>query len=195
MNMYIDTRDTRDTRDKRDKRDNLWKESFKGFYKKHSRSLWLYICKICGDKNMADDIFQESFYRFVKAAPVKLDEYRQKAYLYKIAYRLFIDQKRRLKTEQKNFEEIAAEEVFEMRLGKEREIFLAMDMEKIFHLMKPQERALLWLAYVEGYSHMEIAGITGDGEKSIKVQLFRVKKKFADILRRNGYNGEEGGVI
>jgi RNA polymerase sigma-70 factor (ECF subfamily) len=166
-----------------------WKESFKGFYKKHSRSLWFYIFKICGDESMADDIFQEAFYRYLKAAPVDLNEFQQKAFLYKIAYRLFIDQKRRLKVEQEKFFENAVDEEFET--GKEREIFMAMDMEKSFLLMKPKERSLLWLAYVEGYSHTEIAGITGDREMSIKVQLFRLRKKFAAILRENGYNGEE----
>lgn len=168
---------------------NPWKESFMRFYKKHSRSLWFYIYKICGDEGMADDIFQESFYKYLKAAPIKLNEYQQKAYLYKIAYRLFIDQKRKLKFEQEKFLENVADEEFET--GKEREIYMAMDMEKSFQLMKPKERSLLWLAYVEGYSHTEIAEITGDREKSIKVQLFRLRKKFACILRENGYCGEK----
>ncbi len=163
----------------------IWKESFKGFYKKHSRALWFYIFKTCGDESMADDIFQESFYRFLRAEPAKLNEFQQKAYLYKVAYRLIIDQKRRFKVEGWKSGEAAVEE------NKEEKIFMAMDMEKIFKLLKPKEKNLLWLAYVEGYSHSEIAGITGVKEKSIKVQLFRVKTKFAAILRQKGYTGEE----
>lgn len=163
----------------------IWKESFKGFYKKHSRALWFYIFKTCGDASLADDIFQETFYRYLRAEPVKLNEYQQKAYLYKVAFRLIIDQKRRLKVEQGKPGEVELEE------SKEKEIFLALDMEKTFKLLKPKERNLLWLAYVEGYSHNEIAGITGVKEKSVKVQLFRVKKKFAGILRQKGYAGEE----
>ena len=78
----------------------LWKESFKGFYKKHSRSLWFYIYKTCGDEHMADDILQEAFYRYLKAEPFRLNEFQQKAYLYKTAYRLIIDHVRKIKTEQ-----------------------------------------------------------------------------------------------
>lgn len=163
----------------------LWKESFKGFYKKHSRSLWFYIFKTCGDESMADDIFQETFYRYLRAEPVKLNEFQQRAYLYKVAYRLIIDQKRKIRIEQ---EKSGAAEIEE---SKEEEIFMALDMEKTFKLLKLKERNLLWLAYVEGYSHSEIAGITGVKEKSVKVQLFRVKKKFAGILRQKGYAGEE----
>jgi RNA polymerase sigma-70 factor (ECF subfamily) len=170
---------------------NTWKESFTGFYEKHSRSLWFYIYKICGDESMADDIFQESFYKYLKATPDILNEYQQKAFLYKIAYRLFIDQKRRLKFENEKF--IPGAEAAEIGYvsDNERDVYMKMDMQKSFLLMKPKERSLLWLAYVEGYSHAEIAEITGDREKSIKVQLFRLKKKFAALLRKNGYKGEE----
>jgi RNA polymerase sigma-70 factor (ECF subfamily) len=64
----------------------------------------------------------------------------------------------------------------------------ALDMQKVFVLLKPRERKLLWLAYVEGYEHKEIAKILGAGEKSIKVLLFRAKKSLTDLLERKGYN-------
>lgn len=143
---------------------------------------------------MTDDILQEAFYRYLKAAPIKLNEFQQKAYLYKTAYRLIIDHIRKIKTEQDHLAHFAenptlSEDGYET--GKEREISMAIDMENIFRLLKPKERNLLWLAYVEGYSHSEIAGITDSKEKSIKVQLFRIKKKFGGILRQKGYTGEE----
>jgi len=168
----------------------IWKESFKGFYRKHSRSLWFFIYKTCGDESMADDIFQESFYKYLRAEPVKLNEHQQKAYLFKVAYRLIIDQVRKIKIQQEKFNEIEADPDVGFEESKEQEISTALDMEKTFKLLKPKERTLLWLAYAEGYSHEEIAAIIHSKEKSIKVKLFRVKKKFADILRQQGYNGE-----
>lgn len=168
----------------------IWKESFKGFYKKHSRSLWFFIYKTCGDESMADDIFQESFYKYLRAEPVKLNEHQQKAYLFKIAYRLIIDQVRKIKVQQDKFSEMETDTDVGFEKSKEQEISTALDMEKTFKLLEPKERTLLWLAYAEGYSHEEIAAIIHSKEKSIKVKLFRVKKKFADILRQQGYNGE-----
>ena len=135
---------------------------------------------------MADDVFQESFYKYLRAEPVKLNEYQQRAYLYKIAYRLIIDHKRKIKMQREKSRDMEAG----VEPSKEQETFMALDMEKTFKLLKPKERNLLWLACVEGYSHNEIAAITGAKEKSIRVQLFRVKKKFAGILRQKGYNGE-----
>ena len=68
---------------------------------------------------------------------------------------------------------------------------LSMDMEKVFKMLKPRERILLWLAYVDGHTHTEIARITGNRERSIRVQLFRIRKKFTEILKSHGYAGEE----
>ena len=57
-------------------------------------------------------------------------------------------------------------------------------MDNSFKLLKPRERILLWLAYVEGYSSKEIAEVTKTKENSIKVQLFRARKELANILRQ-----------
>lgn len=163
----------------------VWKESFKMFYQEHARAFWYFILKTCGDESLADDIFQESFARFLRAAPTQLEEHQQRAYLYKIALRLVIDQQRKVKREK----EYARQEVEFNPAGESRENpgLLSIDMERVFRLLKPRERSLLWLAYVEGYSHKEISRITDAKEKSIKVQLFRTKKKFARILRQKGF--------
>jgi RNA polymerase sigma-70 factor (ECF subfamily) len=48
--------------------------------------------------------------------------------------------------------------------------------------MRPRERQLLWLAHAEGYSHREIAEITGLGSASIRLLLFRARRKIAKLL-------------
>lgn len=163
--------------------DKIWKEYFKIFYQKYSQGFWYFILKICGDENMADDIFQESFFKFIKAAPAKLNEYQQKSYLYKIAFRLIIDQKRKLKVEKKYWPENYREE-------KNRNFLAAIDMEKIFALLKPKERSLMWLAYVEEYSHKEIADMLNIKEKGIRVQLHRIRRKVTEKLKNIGFTGE-----
>lgn len=157
------------------------KESFSRFYRQYSRPLWLYIIKICGDESLADDIFQDTFIKFLKAVPGQLNEYRQKAYLYKIATHLIIDLKRKIKRiKQESLEEHHAGGI------DAADPLAAIDLDRLFRLLKPRARTLLWLAYVEGYSHREIQEITGIKEKAVKVYLFRAKKKFAAILNRPG---------
>ena len=165
----------------------IWDE----FYNRYSRPFWFYIYKTCGDENMADDIFQESCYRFLRAQPAILNENHMKSYLYKIAFRIIIDRKRRIKVEKRAVEE--KKERYKGRNykeGQESEILFSLDMERIFKLLKPRERTLLWLAYVEGYSYSEIAEVTETKENSVKVQLFRARKELANILRKKEYKGE-----
>ncbi len=49
--------------------------------------------------------------------------------------------------------------------------------------MRPRDRQLLWLAHAEGYSHREIAEITGLGIASIRLLLFRARRKIAHLLQ------------
>jgi RNA polymerase sigma-70 factor (ECF subfamily) len=163
----------------------LWKESFKIFYENHARRFRLFILKTCGDEGMTEDIFQESFFRFLRSAPIGLNEHQQKSYLYKVAYRLILDQKKKFRTETKFRSELYEEP------GSKGNPELSTHIEDLFRLLKPKERSLLWLAYAEGFSHREISRLTKDREKSIKVQIFRAKQKFASILRQRGYTWED----
>ncbi|MFC2156444.1 RNA polymerase sigma factor [Acidobacteriota bacterium] len=155
--------------------------AFNTFYTKISRSFWLYILCISGDEGLSDEIFQESFLRFIRKAPAHLNEHQMKAYLYKTASRLMIDRARQIKKERESLKD------FESIDGEDKIQSMSMDMRKVFLLLQPRERKLLWLAFVEEYSHREIAGILSAGEKSIKVMLHRTKTKFAALLEEKGY--------
>lgn len=167
-----------------------WKRIWEEFYRRYSKSFWFYIYKICGDENMADDIFQESFYKFLKAKPIILNENHMRSYLYRIAFRLIIDKKRRIKVESKAYKE--KKEAYKESMykeGPESGILSSLDMNSTFRLLKPRERILLWLAYVEGYSYGEIAEITETKENSVKVLLFRARKELANMLKQKKYRG------
>jgi len=69
---------------------------------------------------------------------------------------------------------------------------LTADMHQLFAQISIQERSLLWLAYVEGAAHREIAGILSVKEKSVKVLLHRARGKMEAILREHGFEGSHG---
>jgi RNA polymerase sigma-70 factor (ECF subfamily) len=160
------------------------KEIWEKFYANHSRSFWFYIYKICGDEHMADDIYQESFVKFLKAKPDIANEAHLKVYLHRIAFHLMVDKKRRIKVEKRSFEEKAYTYERDMHNSKQESgALLSMEMEKTFKRLKPKQRMLLWLAYVEGYSYNEITQMTATKENSLKVQLFRARAKLANLLK------------
>jgi RNA polymerase sigma-70 factor (ECF subfamily) len=49
--------------------------------------------------------------------------------------------------------------------------------------LKPRQRDALWLAYAEGSSHEEIAQELGVKVSSIKLILFRARRKLAGLMR------------
>ena len=50
----------------------------------------------------------------------------------------------------------------------------------------PRDRALLWLAYVEGESHDEIATSLGVRRRGVRVMLFRARRRLRDLLQARG---------
>ena len=58
----------------------------------------------------------------------------------------------------------------------------ASDLRRAMTHLKPRERALLWLAYAQGSSHKEIAQSLGLRTGSVKLLLFRARRRLAALL-------------
>jgi RNA polymerase sigma-70 factor (ECF subfamily) len=56
-------------------------------------------------------------------------------------------------------------------------------MRQAFERLKLRERDLLWLAYVEGASHHEIADRTGLKPASVRLLLYRARRRLAGLIR------------
>ena len=146
---------------------------FENFYNAHSRPLWNYARRVANSPEVADDVVQESFLRMLSANIGA--EQNRRAYLYRIATNLVYDNFRRGKRElpeTANFESASAYEPFAPE----------SDIGKVFDKLKPQERALLWLSYVEGHEHREIAAMLGLQPLSIRVLLFRARRRLAALI-------------
>ena len=61
--------------------------------------------------------------------------------------------------------------------------------------MRPRDRQLLWLAHAENYSHREIAQMTGLATTSIRLLLFRARRKIARILQQQRREHKNNGEI
>ena len=151
-------------------------EAFHVLYGSVAPALQGYIRKTCSNASLAEDILQETFYRFLRADLPKMDAHQTKSYLFKIATSLLVDHWRRERREKlwKNLWHPPA--VTQGGQGS--------DVSQALSALKPAERALLWMAYVEGFDHGEIAAAMGLSEKSIRVLLFRARKNMARILGR-----------
>jgi RNA polymerase sigma-70 factor (ECF subfamily) len=153
-------------------------DAFAGFYERSARSLWAYLARVSGDRTLADDLMQESYVRFLCAARPNDGEVAGRRYLFRIASNLLKDHWRRPGAT--SIDEIP-EELF--AVSDSNHFDSQALLGPALAAMRPRERQLLWLAYAEGYSHREIAEVTGLGSASIRLLLFRARRKIARLLR------------
>ena len=55
--------------------------------------------------------------------------------------------------------------------------------------LKPRERALLWLAYAQGWSHAEIAETLGLRKARLKALLWRARRRLVRLMQQGGATG------
>lgn len=157
-------------------------EAFLLFYSQTVRPLRGYLSRLLGDVALVEDVLQESYFRLLRAGlPAEMAEAHRRNYLFRTATNLVRDEGRRRKP--------AALEECEMAVpGRAPEnIAQRRDVERFLGALKPRERQLLWLAYVEQFSHRDIAGIVGAKPQSIRPMLSRARERLAEILRKGGF--------
>jgi RNA polymerase sigma-70 factor (ECF subfamily) len=162
--------------------------SFRTFYERTARPLWSYLYRSSGNAALADDLMQESYFRLLRVRFPEMNQEYMKNYLFRIGTNLLRDHWRHSKVEPAAL--AAPEEVEQPRAaadGYDEQTFqLRSDVMNVMKGLKPRERELLWLAYVEGSSHREIAETIGLKEQSIRSLLFRARNRLATLMRRRG---------
>jgi RNA polymerase sigma-70 factor (ECF subfamily) len=151
-------------------------ESFHAFYEQTARNLRGYLRSMLIDPTMTDDLLQESYFRLLNAnLPASTEPAHRKNYLYRIATNLVYDHRRSRKLDELPEDLIAAPTPA-----------ATQDIAQAFGRLKPKDRDILWMAYVECFSHKEIAEVLRLGAASIRPTLARARARFADILQRRG---------
>jgi len=158
----------------------LDERAFASCYQHNSRALWSYLYRVTGTASDADDLVQEAFCRLLQAEVGGLGDEELRRYVFRIGSNLLADRWRR-----------AAQELSwldRLRGTSESHVDPEFDdtVSREFAVLKPRERALLWLAYVEGESHEDIAKSLGLSRGSIKVLLSRARGRLRDQLVAKG---------
>jgi RNA polymerase sigma-70 factor (ECF subfamily) len=147
--------------------------TFRLLYDATAQPLRAYLLHLCRRPDVADDILQETYCRYLLHRRKDMDESQTRSYLFRIATNLVHDRGRSgMDATVPEIPERGAAPNLENRL----------DVHSTLRRLKPRERELLWLAYVEGMNRDEIAAATGLRPLSIKILLFRARHKAAQLL-------------
>src|SRR5215472_3890498 len=149
---------------------------FQSFYAATSGPLRAYVARTLGDFSQVDDIVQETYLRLLRLSDAPDDPIQLRKLAFRIASNLMADEwRRRRRTPPKD---VTTDEPGVTPADPS----LRLDMTHVFNKLKPQQRQMLWLSYVEGADHGEIASAVGVREGSVRVLLFRARKKLAELL-------------
>jgi RNA polymerase sigma-70 factor (ECF subfamily) len=155
----------------------MGRSQFEALYQETIVPLRRYLSNMIGDRTMIDDITQEAYLRLLRRAPEKLATGQLKKYLFTTATNIVRDQWRKDKLQEDwssaEYEKQVAPISFDYDIVANN-IHLAATMSRL----PIMSRSLLWLAYVEGFSHCDIASTMGIKTKSVKVMLFRARQSF-----------------
>ncbi len=159
--------------------------AFRRVYERTAPRLRAYLHLAVRDSALADDVLQEAYYRLLRADMSDAAIGKVRSYLYKTVRTLVADHGRRVGRERRHRQRWSSP------VSESPRHDLTLDMERLFARLSEREQMLLWLAHVEGASHREIAGSMGIGENSVRVLLYRARRRLAGILEGHGWGPED----
>jgi RNA polymerase sigma-70 factor, ECF subfamily len=165
--------------DEADRTFQMDEEAFRAFYEATSRPLWGYLSRMTGSPLAADDLLQDAYYRFLRARVAFESDDHRRNYLFRVATNLAYDHRR------KPHAEVAmdADALPSPAEGSVSDRAIQrLDLRRAMARLSARQQSLLWLAYALGWSHEEIARVQGLKVSSLKMLLFRARKKLVDGL-------------
>jgi RNA polymerase sigma-70 factor (ECF subfamily) len=161
-------------------------EDFEAVYARTMRPLRAYLLRLGGDLALADDVLQETYVRYLAMEPAHRAEFPERPLLFRIATNLMHDHFRRTSRDRR-----AARGLWPFATETRPQPFEGGDVARALATLTERERSLLWLAYVEGWRHEEMAPCLGVRPASVRVLLFRAKSALARLLRARGLGPKE----
>ncbi len=150
------------------------REAFEELYGRHKNSLYSFILRQVRDAALADDLFQTTVLKAFKNLATFRGTSSFKTWLFTIASRSVIDDRRRLRPTAELQDVAAANRESH---GEELEILLrALDE------LPPQHKTLFLLVRYHDLKVAEAAEAAGLSPASGKVTLFRIQKKLGEMI-------------
>jgi RNA polymerase sigma-70 factor (ECF subfamily) len=166
--------------------------AFREIVERYQAKVMSFINRFLHNRDDAEDVAQEVFASAFFALRNFRLESTLTSWLYRIAVNESFEYLRRKRARPLVFESELSEEAARAVRNHPRAQGAALDtvlarrqmVLKLLHRLSADDRSLLLMREVEGYTMEEIAEITGRSVSAVKVRLFRVRRKLAAAARR-----------
>jgi len=163
------------------------KKSFDKLVKKYQSQIRRFFLNLTlGDKELSDDLSQETFIKaYINIASFK-GAARFSTWLYRIAYNVFYDHSRSKKLS--NFVNEDLNEGIDFNFDIYRNLNISMDIKEALKILRHEERTAIVLSYMEEHSHKRIAIIMKCPVGTVKSYILRGKEKLYNYFKNSGYD-------
>ncbi|MBQ7999880.1 MAG: RNA polymerase sigma factor [Ruminococcus sp.] len=158
----------------------------KELYQKYHRELYLYLYSLCKNREITEDLLQETFLR----ACLSLSENHtnMRAWLYMVARNLFLNltKKEKSKLDIEQLRDVSAEDadVPQQIIEQERTRLLYEALQCLDRM----KREVLVMQYFGSLSQKEIAAVLRLSPENVRVLSFRGKREIRKIMEASGYD-------
>lgn len=152
-------------------------KAFAELYSRLAPRIFAYCRRFMGNREEAQDVFQETFVRFYQSAKQERNMTNVPAFALKIARNLCVNHLRK-ESPAISFEDYMAAHDDDRD---EKDEMLNL-IKRALKLLPDDYREIFILREYEGMSYTEIADITGETLANVKVRIFRAKQKIREIL-------------
>ena len=170
--------------------------AFGELVRRYGDSLLGYLMRICGNREQAEDLFQETFKRVHEKAHT-LRGNQVKSWMYTIATRMAVDGFRRRKQvrlvslnqkfdcNDQNGKELGAVAVAENDNDPSEETIRAEQKQQVRQALESlpaRQRVTVVLAYYQGLTHRQVAEVMNCSTGTVKRQMYRALRTLAQRL-------------
>ncbi|MDI7277074.1 MAG: sigma-70 family RNA polymerase sigma factor [Anaerolineae bacterium] len=170
-------------------------EAFEALYERYRRPLYGFILRCVHDRTVAEDLYQDTFLRLLRAAPRWRPQARLSTWLYRVALNVCLDAQRKHRAGR--MDPAAVEAVADPRPGPHecaQSAELLQDLGQAMARLPLEQRAVLLLRYCEGLAEREVAEIMGCPPGTVKSRLHHALRRLREQLQaaemRPGTAGE-----
>lgn len=154
-------------------------KAFAELYARLSPRVYAYCKRFLGNREEAQDVFQEAFVKFFESAKVEREMQNAPAFIIRIARNLCLNRRRKETVDLVSFEEYMIED-YEQLSDKEE---LLEILKAAIELLPDEYRDAFILREYDGMSYQEISEITGEKVANVRTRIHRAKQKVRDILQ------------
>jgi RNA polymerase sigma-70 factor (ECF subfamily) len=163
-------------------------ESFEALYRKHAPRVYALCLRLAADESLARELTQDVFVAAWKALPEFRGDANITTWLHRIAVNAMLMQRRSERRRlarvgpAADVEDEEANELLEGRVDA-RDVGTAIDLERAIAALPPGVRRAFVLHDVEGYTHEEMATMTGLAAGTLRAQLHRARQLLMRMLQ------------